>query len=75
MGLSAPWGGLGMGLSQHAGMVICAEGTEDAAPRLKRVLWKDLVTGVMRHADAGYEEAKACACENVLSLPGILRTE
>ena len=47
-------GGLVMGFSQHAGMVICADGTEDAARRLKRLLWNDLATGVMRHADAGY---------------------
>ncbi len=65
-------GGVGMGFSQHAGMVVCADGTEDAARRLKRVLWNDPATGVMRHADAGYEDAKACARENNLSLPGIL---
>ena len=65
-------GGVGMGFSQHAGMVICADGTEDAARRLRRVLWNDPATGVMRHADAGYEDAQACARENGLTLPGIL---
>jgi urocanate hydratase len=61
-----------MGFSQHAGMVICADGTEDAARRLERVLWNDPATGVMRHADAGYEDAIACAREKGLRLPGIL---
>ncbi|MEZ5893742.1 MAG: urocanate hydratase [Parvularculaceae bacterium] len=65
-------GGVGMGFSQHAGMVIVADGTEDAARRLKRVLWNDPATGVMRHADAGYEEAIDCAREKGLNLPGIL---
>ncbi len=65
-------GGVGMGFSQHAGMVICADGTEDAARRLRRVLWNDPATGVMRHADAGYEDAQACARENGLTLPSIL---
>ena len=50
-------GGVGMGYSQHAGMVIVADGTDDAARRLERVLWNDPATGVMRHADAGYEIA------------------
>jgi urocanate hydratase len=65
-------GGVGMGFSQHAGMVIVADGTEDAARRLKRVLWNDPATGVMRHADAGYEDAIDCAREKGLNLPGIL---
>ncbi|ORE93546.1 urocanate hydratase [Stappia sp. 22II-S9-Z10] len=65
-------GGVGMGFSQHAGMVICADGTADAARRLERVLWNDPATGVMRHADAGYEEARDCAIANGLRLPGIL---
>ena len=65
-------GGVGMGFSQHAGMVICADGTEDAARRLERVLWNDPATGVMRHADAGYESAIACAKEQGLNLPGIV---
>ncbi len=65
-------GGVGMGFSQHAGMVICADGTEEAAARLERVLWNDPATGVMRHADAGYEDASACAKEKGLKLPGIL---
>jgi urocanate hydratase len=62
-------GGVGMGYSQHAGMVIVADGTEDAARRLKRVLWNDPGTGVMRHADAGYEMAAVCARELGLDLP------
>jgi urocanate hydratase len=62
-------GGVGMGWSQHAGMVIVADGTEAAARRLARVLWNDPGTGVMRHADAGYEIAIACAREQGLDLP------
>jgi len=65
-------GGVGMGFSQHAGMVICCDGTDDAAERIGRVLWNDPATGVMRHADAGYESAIECARENNLNLPGIL---
>ncbi|MBW4707591.1 urocanate hydratase [Roseobacter sp. YSTF-M11] len=65
-------GGVGMGFSQHSGVVICCDGTEDADRRLGRVLWNDPATGVMRHADAGYEDAIACARENGLTLPGIL---
>jgi urocanate hydratase len=65
-------GGVGMGFSQHAGMVICCDGTEEAATRIERVLWNDPATGVMRHADAGYEDAIACAREHHLNLPGIL---
>ncbi|GHB02047.1 urocanate hydratase [Algimonas arctica] len=65
-------GGVGMGYSQHSGMVIVADGTDDAARRLERVLWNDPATGVMRHADAGYESAIECATENNLNLPGIL---
>lgn len=64
-------GGVGMGYSQHSGMVIVADGTEDAARRLKRVLWNDPGTGVMRHADAGYEIAIDCAKEQGLDLPMI----
>ncbi|MCW8399586.1 urocanate hydratase [Legionella sp. PATHC038] len=62
-------GGVGMGFSQHAGVVIVADGTEKAAQRLTRVLHNDPATGVMRHADAGYEIAKKCAKENALWLP------
>jgi urocanate hydratase len=62
-------GGVGMGYSQHAGMVIVADGTDDAARRLERVLWNDPGTGVMRHADAGYADAIACAKEQGLDLP------
>jgi urocanate hydratase len=65
-------GGVGMGFSQHAGMVICADGTPEAAKRLERVLWNDPASGVMRHADAGYEAAIECAKEKGLRLPGIL---
>ncbi len=64
-------GGVGMGFSQHAGMVICCDGTADAARRIERVLWNDPATGVMRHADAGYDEASDCAREHGLNLPGI----
>lgn len=62
-------GGVGMGFSQHAGMVIVADGTDKAANRLKRVLHHDPATGVMRHADAGYATAKQCALSNALWLP------
>ncbi len=62
-------GGVGMGYSQHAGVVIVADGTEAAAKRLARVLWNDPATGVMRHADAGYEAAIRCAKEKGLDLP------
>ncbi|WP_299695070.1 urocanate hydratase [uncultured Tateyamaria sp.] len=65
-------GGVGMGFSQHSGMVICCDGTADADRRIARVLWNDPATGVMRHADAGYPDAQACARENGLNLPGIL---
>ncbi|MDA0341543.1 MAG: urocanate hydratase, partial [Proteobacteria bacterium] len=65
-------GGVGMGFSQHAGMVICCDGTPEAARRIERVLWNDPATGVMRHADAGYQDAIACAREHQLNLPGIL---
>ena len=65
-------GGVGMGFSQHAGMVICCDGTEEAARRVERVLWNDPATGVMRHADAGYDIAIRCAKEHELNLPGIL---
>ena len=64
-------GGVGMGFSQHAGMVIVADGTQDAARRLERVLWNDPATGVMRHADAGYDVAVDCAREKGLHLPAI----
>ncbi len=65
-------GGVGIGYSQHAGMVIVCDGTEDAARRIERVLWNDPASGVMRHADAGYEDAIACARDFGLDLPGIL---
>jgi urocanate hydratase len=64
-------GGVGMGFSQHSGVVIVADGTDAAARRLARVLWNDPATGVMRHADAGYELAVDCARENNLELPMI----
>jgi len=62
-------GGVGMGYSQHSGVVIVADGSEAADKRLARVLWNDPGTGVMRHADAGYEDAIACAKEQGLNLP------
>ena len=65
-------GGVGIGFSQHAGLVICCDGTPAAAKRIERVLWNDPATGVMRHADAGYEIAKDVAKEKELKLPGIL---
>ena len=65
-------GGVGMGFSQHAGVVIVCDGSDAAARRIARVLWNDPASGVMRHADAGYPEAIACAREKGLDLPGIL---
>jgi len=62
-------GGVGMGYSQHSGVVIVCDGSEDAARRIERVLWNDPATGVMRHADAGYELAAVCARANDLNLP------
>ena len=62
-------GGVGMGYSQHAGVVIVCDGTDAAARRIERVLWNDPATGVMRHADAGYAEAVQCAREQGLKLP------
>ena len=62
-------GGVGIGFSQHAGMVIVCDGTQEAAARIERVLWNDPASGVMRHADAGYEDAVACAREHDLKLP------
>jgi urocanate hydratase len=67
-------GGVGMGYSQHAGVVIVCDGSEAAGRRIRRVLWNDPGTGVMRHADAGYEDAIACARELGLKLPMIERT-
>jgi urocanate hydratase len=64
-------GGVGMGYSQHAGVVIVCDGTEAAARRLERVLWNDPATGVMRHAEAGYEAAIECARAQDLDLPMI----
>jgi urocanate hydratase len=64
-------GGVGMGFSQHSGMVIVCDGTPEAAKRLERVLWNDPATGVMRHADAGYEIAVDCAREFGLDLPSL----
>ncbi len=62
-------GGVGMGFSQHAGVVVVCDGTPEAARRIERVLWNDPATGVMRHADAGYTEAMDCAREHGLRLP------
>ncbi|MEX2125366.1 MAG: urocanate hydratase [Woeseia sp.] len=64
-------GGVGMGYSQHAGLAIVCDGSEDADRRLRRVLWNDPATGVMRHADAGYDDAIRCASELGLNLPMI----
>ena len=64
-------GGVGMGFSQHAGMVIVCDGTAAAAKRIARVLWNDPASGVMRHADAGYDIARDCARAHGLDLPGI----
>ncbi|HEY5366245.1 MAG TPA: urocanate hydratase [Casimicrobiaceae bacterium] len=62
-------GGVGMGFSQHAGAVIVCDGTDAAARRLERLLWNDPASGVIRHADAGYDDALACAKTNGLELP------
>ena len=62
-------GGVGMGYSQHSGVVIVCDGTDEAAKRIERVLWNDPATGVMRHADAGYEAAIDCAREQGLNMP------
>jgi urocanate hydratase len=64
-------GGVGIGFSQHSGIVIVCDGTEAAAKRIGRVLWNDPATGVMRHADAGYQEAIDCAADNGLDLPSV----
>jgi len=66
-------GGVGMGYAQHAGLVIVCDGSEAADRRIARTLWNDPATGVMRHADAGYEEAIACAAEHGLDLPMVRR--
>jgi urocanate hydratase len=66
-------GGVGMGYSQHSGVVIVCDGSDTAASRIARVLWNDPATGVMRHADAGYDEAIACAREKNLDLPSLDR--
>ena len=67
-------GGVGMGYSQHSGVVIVCDGTADAARRIERVLWNDPATGVMRHADAGYEIARSCAVEHGLNMPMLSAT-
>jgi urocanate hydratase len=64
-------GGVGIGYSQHAGMVVVCDGTPEAARRIERVLWNDPASGVMRHADAGYDEAIACARAHGLKLPSL----
>jgi urocanate hydratase len=66
-------GGVGIGFSQHAGMVIVCDGTPEAARRIERVLWNDPATGVIRHADAGYDAALECAQEFHLKLPSVRR--
>jgi urocanate hydratase len=64
-------GGVGIGYSLHAGMVVVADGSDDAAQRLERVLTSDPATGVIRHVDAGYEEAIHCAEERGVQVPGL----
>jgi urocanate hydratase len=64
-------GGVGIGFSQHAGMVIVCDGTPDSPRRIERVLWNDPATGVIRHADAGYEAALDCAREFHLKMPSV----
>ena len=64
-------GGVGMGYSQHSGVVVVCDGSDEAARRVERVLWNDPATGVMRHADAGYDAAVACARQHALNLPMI----
>jgi urocanate hydratase len=64
-------GGVGIGYSQHAGLVIVCDGTPEAARRIERVLWNDPASGVMRHADAGYPAARECARQHGLDLPSI----
>jgi urocanate hydratase len=66
-------GGVGMGYSQHAGVVIVCDGTDAAARRIERVLWNDPALGVIRHADAGYDEAIACAREHGVVMPMLPR--
>ena len=68
-------GGVGMGFSQHAGVVIVCDGSDEAAERIARVLHNDPATGVMRHADAGYDIAVACAVEQGLNLPMVAATQ
>jgi urocanate hydratase len=65
-------GGVGMGYSQHSGMVIVADGTDEAAARIANVLWNDPATGVMRHADAGYDIARECAKEKQMDMPMLM---
>ena len=65
-------GGVGIGYSQHAGVVICCDGSAEADERISRVLWNDPAAGVVRHADAGYEEALDCAKTFGLNLPSAL---
>jgi urocanate hydratase len=64
-------GGVGIGYSQHAGMVVVCDRTQQAAGRIERVLWNDPASGVMRHADAGYEDAISCARTHNLKLPSL----
>jgi urocanate hydratase len=64
-------GGVGIGYSQHAGMVVVCDGSDAARQRIARVLWNDPASGVMRHADAGYDDALACAAKFGLRLPSV----
>lgn len=74
-GVAASRRRVGMGFSQHAGMVIVCDGTDEAAARIARVLHNDPATGVMRHADAGYDIAVECAVEEGLNLPMVAATQ
>ena len=69
MTVSEEFGGVGMGYSQHAGVVIVCDGTEAASKRIARVLWNDPASGVMRHADAGYPDAIDCARQQGMKMP------
>ena len=67
-------GGVGMGYSQHSGIALIADGTPEASEKIGRILWNDPATGVMRHADAGYDEAIACAVQHGLDMPSLAAT-
>ncbi len=68
-------GGVGMGYSQHSGIALIADGSREAGEKIGRILWNDPATGVMRHADAGYDDAIACAAKNGLDMPSLRRAK